>query len=184
MFASFPHAITTPLGNLTYPSIFFYSNDLCYNCSMTDEEKKALIWHWDPILERVYTRKQFEALEDETVRSRCNPISFYDWQQLRKNVPAGKHIGNDPETNMPTYIDDPAPTPEEELQQEKEEKQRFLESTNTETILYLQQLMTPMSLDPGEEQQPIMTEAEYAELNSKRLEYAERIKEINTILAG
>ncbi len=151
---------------------------------MTDEEKKALIWHWDPVLERIYTRKQFEALEDETIKSRCNPISFYDWQLLRKNIPAGKHIGNDPATNMPTYIDDPAPTPEEELQQEKEEKQRFLESTNTETILYLQQLMTPISLDPGEEQQPIMTEAEYAELNSKRLEYAERIKEINTILAG
>ena len=136
---------------------------------MTDEEKKALIWHWDPILERVYTKKQFEALKDEAIKARCNPISLYDWQQARRNIPAGKHLGNDPVTNLPRYIDNPEPTAEELLLEEKEEKQRYLESTNTEVILYLQQLMTPMSLG-SEEVQPIMSVEAYAEMNTKRLQ--------------
>lgn len=150
---------------------------------MTDEAKKALIWRWDPIGERIYTRKQFEALKDETIKARCNPISLYDWQQVRRNIPTGKHLGNDPVTNLPGYIDDPAPTAEELLLEEKEEKQRYLESTNTEVILYLQQLMTPMSLG-SEEVQPIMSAETYAEMNVRRLQYAKRIKEIDATLAG
>ena len=151
---------------------------------MTDEAKKALIWRWDPIEERIYTRKQFEALEDEAIKARCNPISLYDWQQIRRNIPEGKHLGNDPEINLPGYIDNPAPTAEELLLEEKEEKQRYLESTKTETILYLQQLMTPMSLGSEEEVQPIMSVEAYAEMNTKRLQYAARIKEIEATLAG
>ena len=69
------------------------------------------------------------------------------------------------------------------LAEEKEEKQRYLESTNTDTILYLQQLMTPMSLG-SEEVQPIMSAETYAEMNARRLQYAERIKEIDATLAG
>ena len=150
---------------------------------MTDEAKKALIWHWDPVLERIYTRKQFEALKDEAIKARCNPLSLYDWQQIRRNIPEGKHLGNDPVTNLPGYIDNPEPTAEELLLEEKEEKQRYLESTNTDTILYLQQLMTPMSLG-SEEVQPIMSAETYAEMNARRLQYAERIKEIDATLAG
>ena len=151
---------------------------------MTDEEKKALIWHWDPVLERIYTRRQFEALEDETVKARCNHISLYDWQQIRRNIPEGKHLGNDPETNLPGYINNPEPTAEDLLREEKEEKQRYLEATNTETILYLQQLMTPMPMSTDTSSQPVMTAEEYAEMNTKRLQYAARIKEIEATLAG
>ena len=150
---------------------------------MTDEAKKALIWRWDPIGERIYTRKQFKALEDEAIKARCTSISLYDWQEIRRNIPAGKHLGNDPVTNLPGYIDDPAPTAEELLLEEKEEKQRYLESTNTEVILFLQQLMTPMSLG-SEEVQPIMSAETYAEMNVRRLQYAKRIKEIDATLAG
>ena len=150
---------------------------------LTDEQRSKIIWYWDPSKKRTLIDTQVAQLSEEE-QEKLTPITNLFWHNLIKNVPAGKHIDNDPETNLPAYFDNPAPTEEELLREEKEEKQRYLESTNTETILYLQQLMTPMSLDPDEEQQPVMTEAEYAELNSKRLEYAERIKEINTILAG
>ena len=59
---------------------------------MTDEAKKALIWHWDPEEGRIYTKRQYEALT-EAEKARCTDISLYDWQQLRWNCPAGKHIG-------------------------------------------------------------------------------------------
>ena len=150
---------------------------------LTDDERKAIIWYWDPVEEAVMIDSEYEAKSDE-IKARCTQITNYDWRQLIENPVSGKHIGNDPATNKPAYIDDPEPTQAELLQREKAEKERYLETTNTQTILYLQQLMTPMLMSNDSTSQPVMTAEEYAEMNAKRLEYAERIKEIEAALAG
>ena len=150
---------------------------------LTDEQRKQIIYYWDPVEETLMIDTQYETKSDE-VKARCTQITNYDWRQLIENPVQGKHIGNDPATNKPAYIDDPEPTQEELLQQEKFEKERYLESTNTQTILYLQQLMTPMPMSADGDSQPVMTAEEYAEMSAKRLEYAERIKEIDAALAG
>lgn len=150
---------------------------------LTDEQRSKIIWYWDPSKKRTLVDTQVAQLSEEE-QERLTPITNLFWHNLLKNLPAGKHIDNDPETNLPAYFDDPAPTEEELLREEKEEKQRYLESTNTETILYLQQLMTPMTMAADSSSQPVMTAEEYAEMNAKRLLYAKRIKEIDATLAG
>ena len=150
---------------------------------MTDEERKNIIWHWDPVEERIYTVRQFENLHDQTIKTRCTDVSNYDWVQLLENPVEGKHIGNNPETSRPSWIDNPEPTAEELLQNEREEKRRYLEETNTDVILYLQQLMTPMTLSE-DSAAPVMSVEEYSEMNAKRLQYAERIKEIDAALSA
>ena len=147
-------------------------------------ENTIIYWHWDTVEKRIYTRKQWEALSDETIKARCVDVPRSEWLSLVDHPVAGKHIDTDPETGKPIYIDDPPPTEEDLLRREKEEKQRYLEETNTETILYLQQIMTPMPMTNGETSTPVMTAEEYSEMNTRRLQYAERIKEIETILAG
>ena len=150
---------------------------------LTDEQRKQIIYYWDPVEETYYIERQWLTKSDE-VKARCTQITNYAWRRLIENPVPGKHIGNDPATNKPAYIDDPEPTQEELLQEEKLEKERYLESTNTQTILYLQQLMTPMPMSDDGNSQPVMTAEEYAEMNAKRLKYAERIKEIDAALAG
>lgn len=138
---------------------------------------EELIWHWDPVDERIYTKKQYEAMGDEDeVKARLKDILWEDWMALVENPVQGKHIGNDPDTNLPAYLED-AFTDEELLAQERAELERYLENTNTETILYLQQLMMPSSLSVATALE--MSSEEFSQLHTKRIEAAARIKEID-----
>ena len=58
--------------------------------------------------------------------------------QLHENPAEGRHIWIDPETSHPAWVDNPEPAAEELPQNERKEKRRYLEETNTDVILYLQ----------------------------------------------
>ncbi len=102
--------------------------------------------------------------------------------QLYENPAEGRHIGIAPETSHPAWVDNPEPAAEL-LQNEREEKRRYLEETNTDVILYLQQLMTPMTLSE-DSAAPVLSMEKYSEMNAQRLQYAERIKEIDAALSA
>lgn len=132
---------------------------------MTDEAKKAMIWHWDTVGECIYSGRQYEALSDE-IKNRCTDISLYDWQQIRQNVPVGKHIGNNPDTNLPDYIDDPEPTDEEKAQQEITELKQYLSDTD-----YCAIKCSELGLSMA---------SEYPEIYQKRIDARARINELET----
>lgn len=138
--------------------------------------------YWNPTTNACYIQMQVDRMEDEA-KAQLVEIEEDCWMELiRQNAEEGKLIQNDPETNLPVAVDPPEPTEEELLQMEKEELEDYLESTNTATIIYLQQLMTPMTLPAGVGSFQSMSAEEYAQLNQKRLEAAARIKEIDALL--
>ena len=165
--------------NISLPPNIHYT--FCFMIKTQTEQSKHLVWHWDPIEERIYSKNQFLDLTDKDVKNRCLDIMWVDWMEFRQNVPPGKHIGSDPKTGYPAYIEDPGPTEEDLLRQEKEEKEHYLRSTNTEMILYLQTLLIPQSRTLSNS---ISTDSlnTLEEISKKRLEYYSRIKEIDSVL--
>ena len=134
---------------------------------MTDEAKKKLIWKWDPEEERIYTKRQYEALDD-VVKARCADISLYDWQRLRWDCPAGKHIGTTSD-GKPGYIDDPALSKEELLRQEISDLKTYLRETDYQAIK-----CGELGLSMAEE---------YPDSHAKRTQARARINEIEGILS-
>lgn len=134
---------------------------------LTDEERKKIIWYWDPVEETVMIDTQYMALSED-VKARCKEITNYAWRQLIENPQPGKHIGNDPATNLPAYVDDPAPTQEELLKQEMQELKAYLSATDYQAIKC------------GELGLSMATE--YPESHAHRTAARNRINEIETLL--
>ena len=135
---------------------------------LTDEQRKQITWYWDPVEETVMIDTQLATKSDE-VKARIKEITNYTWRQLIQNLPQGKHIGNDPATNLPTYIDDPEPTQEELLKQEMSELKRYLSQTDYQAIKC------------GELGLSMATE--YPDSHAKRTQARARINEIETALS-
>ncbi len=156
---------------------------------MENEVQTPEYMYWDPVEEACYAAFQLELHKDDIftseVRSRLKPILKDDWLALIElNATQGKIIKNNPTTDLPMTTDPEPLSEKEELEMEKQQIQSELEATNTETILYLQQLMTPVMIPGDETSEPIMTPEEYAALNASRLQKANRLKEIETELAA
>lgn len=136
-----------------------------------------LLWYWDPTEERIYTDKQYEALTDGTIKKRLKSIPWKDWMALIENQEGGKHIGNNPDTNLPTFLEDTF-TEEELLLREKAQLESYLQETNTEALLYVEKkLFSSVSL--------LSSEAEsYESVRAGRLQAYERIKEIEALLSA
>lgn len=137
---------------------------------MANSTTDTLLWHWDPIEERIYSKKQFEALEDETIKARCTDILWQNWIALCENPIQGRHIGNNPATNLPTYIDDPEPSQDVLLKQEEQQLKAYLNETDYQAIKC------------GE--LGLSMEEEYPESYQQRIAARARINEIEALLAG
>ncbi len=135
---------------------------------LTDERRKQIIYYWDPVEECYYIGRQF-VTKSEEIKARCTQITNYEWRQLIENPVEGKHIGNDPATNKPAYIDDPQPSTEELLRQELSELKQYLSATDYQAIKC------------GELGLSMATE--YPESHAKRTEARARINEIESTLS-
>ena len=134
---------------------------------LTDEQRKQIIYYWDPVEETYYISRQY-ATKSEEIKARCTQITNYEWRQLIENPVEGKHIGNDPLTNKPAYIDNPQPSTEELLRQELSELKQYLTATDYQAIK-CGELGLSMAI-------------EYPESHAKRTKARARINEIEITL--